>query len=197
MLTRSPAVRTSTSAAEAAPILGGLEGGLLLEPKLDLMRELGFTKSDFRIRVSDRNAWVGFATGKGLDEAGVTYDAMEAGSVDALLAAVAEVDAQGLEARSAPALAAQTASGETVAFGVVGQDRPGIVAQVTGVLSSLHDNIETFEKRLSVEPHSGAPLFHMDARLRLPPGLEAGAVQAGLEAISGEIMVDITLAPAG
>jgi glycine cleavage system regulatory protein len=37
----------------------------------------------------------------------------------------------------------------------------------------------------------------MDARLRLPPALAAAAVQDALEAISGEIMVDITLAPAG
>ena len=44
----------------------------LMALAIDLMRELGFTANDFRIRVSDRNAWVGFAIGKGLDEAGVT-----------------------------------------------------------------------------------------------------------------------------
>lgn len=118
---------------------------------------------------------------------------LDAGSVDALRAAVAEVDAQGLEVRIAPALEAAPAAGETVAFSVVGQDRPGIVAQVTGVLSGLHANIETFETRLSVEPHSGAPLFHMDARLRLPAALSPAAVQAALEGISGEIMVDGTV----
>lgn len=118
---------------------------------------------------------------------------LDAGSVDALRAAVAEVDAQGLEVRIAPALAAAPAAGETVAFSVVGQDRPGIVAQVTGVLSGLHANIETFETRLSVEPHSGAPLFHMDARLRLPATLSPAAVQGALEDISGEIMVDVTV----
>ncbi|ATC25934.1 amino acid-binding protein [Caulobacter vibrioides] len=119
--------------------------------------------------------------------------ALDAASVDALRAAVAEVDAQGLEVRIAPALEAAPAAGETVAFSVVGQDRPGIVAQVTAVLSGLHANIETFETRLSVEPYSGAPLFHLDARLRLPVALSASAVQTALEAISGEIMVDVTL----
>ena len=49
--------------------------------------------------------------------------------------------------------------------------------------------------RISAEPHSGAPLFHMEARLRLPPNLDAGAVQAALEDISGEIIVDIALTP--
>jgi len=44
----------------------------LMALAIDLMREFGFNANDFRIRVSDRNAWVGFATAKGLDEAGVT-----------------------------------------------------------------------------------------------------------------------------
>lgn len=44
----------------------------LMALAIDLMRELGFASGDFRIRVSDRDAWVGFAAGKGLDEAGVT-----------------------------------------------------------------------------------------------------------------------------
>jgi glycine cleavage system regulatory protein len=37
----------------------------------------------------------------------------------------------------------------------------------------------------------------MDARLRLAPDHPAAEVQAALEAISGEIMVDIALKPAG
>ncbi len=44
----------------------------LMALAIDLMREFGFTSSDFRIRVSDRNAWVEFAVGKGLGEAEVT-----------------------------------------------------------------------------------------------------------------------------
>jgi len=120
--------------------------------------------------------------------------------VDALRAAVGAVDAQGLEVRIAPAIevaieVAETA-GEAIQLALVGQDRPGIVHQVTGVLSGLSANIETFGTRLSVEPHSGAPLFHMEARLRLPAGLSVATVQAALEDISGEIMVDIALAPA-
>jgi len=121
---------------------------------------------------------------------------LEADSVDVLRAAVRDVDAQGLEVRIAPALEAAGAAGDAVRFSLVGQDRPGIVHQVTGVLSGLGANIEAFDTSLSVEPHSGAPLFHMDARLRLPPTLDADAVRAALEEISGEIMVDISLSPA-
>lgn len=119
------------------------------------------------------------------------------GGVEALRAAVKEVDAQGLEVRISPALEqAGAAGGESVQFSLVGQDRTGIVHQVTAILSRLEANIEAFDTSISVEPHSGAPLFHMDARLRLPPTLSAEAVQAALEDISAEIMVDITLTPA-
>jgi glycine cleavage system regulatory protein len=121
---------------------------------------------------------------------------LEGGDADRLRAAVAEVDAQGLEVRIARTVETPQAAGETVRFGIVGQDRPGIVHQVTSTLSGLDANIETFETRISVEPHSGAPLFHLDAVLRLPPRLKADAVQAALEAISAEIMVDVSLAPA-
>lgn len=121
---------------------------------------------------------------------------LAADGAEALRAAVREVDAQGLEVRIAPALEAPQAAGERVDFSLVGQDRPGIVHQVTAILSDLGANIEAFDSRLSVEAHSGAPLFHMDARLRLPPTLSAARVQGALEDISGEIMVDITLSPA-
>ena len=44
----------------------------LIALAVDLMRVLGFTESDFRIRVSDRNAWVEFAANKGVEEEGIT-----------------------------------------------------------------------------------------------------------------------------
>jgi glycine cleavage system regulatory protein len=121
---------------------------------------------------------------------------LAADGVDGLRSAVREVDAHGLEVRIVPAIEGPGATGEALQFSLVGQDRPGIVNQVTAVLSRLGANIETFKTWVAAEPHSGAPLFHMDARLRLPPEHPAGEVQAALEGISAEIMVDISLTPA-
>lgn len=121
---------------------------------------------------------------------------LEADGVEGLRSAVRGVDAQGLEVRIAPAVEGPSVSGEALHFSVVGQDRPGIVRQVTAILSSLDVNIETFDTSISAEPHSGAPLFQMEARLRLPPGLQADRVQKALEEISAEIMIDISLTPA-
>ncbi|HEY1928601.1 MAG TPA: ACT domain-containing protein [Caulobacteraceae bacterium] len=116
--------------------------------------------------------------------------------VEALRSAVRSVDAQGLEVRIAPAIEGPAPSGEEFDLRLVGQDRIGIVDQVTAVLSALEANIETFETSVSAEPYSGVPLFHMDARVRLPPNLHASQVQVALQDISAEIMVDISVTPA-
>lgn len=121
---------------------------------------------------------------------------LDAGGLDGLRAAVSAVDANGLEVRIAPAIEAPATEGEALRLALVGQDRPGIVDQVTTVLSGLEANIEAFRTWIDAEPHSGAPLFHMEAGLRLPPGVTADSVQAALEEISAEIMVDISLTPA-
>ncbi|MDZ4370394.1 MAG: ACT domain-containing protein [Phenylobacterium sp.] len=126
--------------------------------------------------------------------------ALDADRVPALETAVRAVDARGLDVKIAPSIDAATeadALGEALQLSLVGQDRPGIVRQVTAALSGLDVNIETFNTTLGVEPHSGGPLFKLEAGLRLPPGLPAARVQAALEDISAEIMVDVALRPAG
>ncbi len=118
---------------------------------------------------------------------------LAAGDVETLRAAVQAVDARGLEVRIAAAVEAPDEVGETLHLSLVGQDRRGIVRQVTGVLSGLDVNIETFDTRITAAPHSGAPLFQLEASLRLPAGRNAGEVQSALEAVSAEIVVDIAL----
>jgi len=121
---------------------------------------------------------------------------LEATGAESLRAAASAVDARGLEVRIAPAGDGAGPAGEALIFTLVGQDRPGIVRQVTAVLASLDVNIETFETWITAEPHSGTPLFHLKTRLRLPLALEPGRVQAALERISAEILVDASITPA-
>ena len=120
---------------------------------------------------------------------------LEPDRIGVLRSAVGAVDAQGLEVRIASAVEGMGSASDAVHLSLLGQDRPGIVQQVTTILSGLGVNIEAFDTRISSEPHSGAVLFHMEARLGLPRTLTARDVQAALEAASGEIMVDIALTP--
>ncbi len=98
-----------------------------------------------------------------------------------------------LEVRCAPAGADDHPPGEEMTFTIVGQDRPGIVRQVTQALSALRVNIEELTTGFQIGPHSGERLFTTEARLRLPPGVNQTQVEAALEDISSEIMVDLKL----
>ena len=83
--------------------------------------------------------------------------------------------------------------GESLTLELVGQDRPGIVREVTAVLAGLGVNIEDFATSRGNSSMSGALLFRASARLMVPQGTAPEAVRQALERISGEIMVDFTM----
>lgn len=110
--------------------------------------------------------------------------------LSALQDAARAVDASGLHVALVPAGDEPVGAGDVLAIEIVGVDRPGIVRQVTTVLAGLGVNIEDFESRIDNGAESGALIFRAEARLTLPQGMGRDAVQAALEDISGEIMVD-------
>ncbi len=106
-----------------------------------------------------------------------------------LYAALASGDAARLRFEVFPAGDAAPI-GTRLDFSLVGQDRPGIVREVSAALAALGVNIEVLETSTADEAWSGNRLFRAEAQLLVPPGVSADAVQGALEAISGEIMVD-------
>lgn len=104
--------------------------------------------------------------------------------------AIRAVDSLGLAVMLAPAGEEPEAAGDMLGVELVGQDRPGIVHEVTGVLEGLGVNIEEMSTGTENSAWSGGMLFRANLRLRLPQGTTSDAVRAALEAISGEIMVD-------
>lgn len=103
------------------------------------------------------------------------------------------IDAVGLTATLVPAAAAEAdRGGQPLGIEIVGQDRPGIVREVTTVLAGLEVNIEGFVSEIEGSAWSGAPLFRGRAKLLLPASVTTDQVRAALEEISGEIMVDFS-----
>lgn len=100
------------------------------------------------------------------------------------------IDAEGLNVAIVPSAGDGARDGQSLSIDIVGQDRPGIVREVTTVLAGLDVNIENFSSAIEGSAWSGAPLFRGKARLLLPPQLSTDQVRDALEAISGEIMVD-------
>jgi glycine cleavage system regulatory protein len=122
---------------------------------------------------------------------------LEADRVTELERAVGAVDERGLHVTLVPAGdAAVQAGGDMVRIELVGQDRPGIVREVTAALAPLGANIEDFVSVTENGAWSGERLFRATARATLPAGTSMGQVQEALEAISAEIVADLTFSKA-
>ncbi len=76
---------------------------------------------------------------------------------------------------------------------LVGNDRIGIVKEVSQVLAHHAVNVERLETHTSSAPMSADVLFHAVAELTAAASLDAGALTRELERISNDLMVDITL----
>jgi glycine cleavage system regulatory protein len=76
---------------------------------------------------------------------------------------------------------------------LLGQDRPGIVRDVSRALASRGVNVEELETSCASAPMSGEVLFRARARLRLPADVGAEELRAALEKIAHELMVELAL----
>lgn len=83
--------------------------------------------------------------------------------------------------------------GETLWLELVGQDRPGIVRDVSRALAALSVNVQDLWTAVESAPMSGERLFRARAELVPPAGLSRDAIRAKLERLAAEMMVDLTL----
>lgn len=77
---------------------------------------------------------------------------------------------------------------------LVGHDRPGIIRAISGQLAALGVSIHKLQTYTSSGAMSGEEMFHMQARLGMPPGVDAEALRSGLESLANELMVDLRFA---
>jgi glycine cleavage system regulatory protein len=109
----------------------------------------------------------------------------------ALHKAVAAVDAEGLNVTLVDAGEVIVPTGTQLSLALVAQDRPGIVNELAQALAPLNVNIESLETTAEDGAWSGARLFRAKVVARLPDDVSEADVQAALEGVSAEIMVDL------
>jgi glycine cleavage system regulatory protein len=85
-------------------------------------------------------------------------------------------------------------SARLVTLDILGNERPGIVRDVTQALSALGVNIEEFESGLESAAFTGVVMFRAHARLTAPENLPLDELRKALERLAAEIMVDLTVA---
>lgn len=127
--------------------------------------------------------------------AGIVRLEVPTSMMDPLVAELARLESVGLSVRVSRSDDAKHAVGGTpMTLELVGQDKPGIVRDISGVLAQYGVNIEELETDCASGAMSGETMFRASARLRLPAGLAAEELRGALEALGNELMVDIELA---
>lgn len=82
---------------------------------------------------------------------------------------------------------------EPVGLHVLGQDQPGIVAQVTRALADRGVSIEEFHTSTSDAPMSGDRLFEAVAVVGLAAGSDRSDLRTALDEVSASLSLDIQL----
>jgi glycine cleavage system regulatory protein len=130
--------------------------------------------------------------------AGILLVDVAESSVDALTAALVALQSQGLkvvvEASAGEAPPAPTVS---LRLHLVGQDRPGIVRDISRALAQRSVNVEELATGRSSAPMSAELLFSAEARLQVPASVELDELREALEALANDLMVDLRLSEPG
>jgi len=126
--------------------------------------------------------------------AGILLVEVPGNQADDFFSALEALDSKGLQIvaqRSGPASFEDSTREHSIEL--VGQDRPGIVHEITEVLAKHGVNVQELETTVQSASMSGESLFIAHARIFIPPEAEMDKLQDELEDLANELMVDIEL----
>ena len=125
--------------------------------------------------------------------AGILRVSVPAENRQALVNALEDLSTHGIRVLVGESGAGQAAASKPITMTLVGNDRPGIVREITALLSKQGVNLERLSTDGRPAPMSGDPLFHADASLAVPSGLALDTLQAALETLADDLMVELEL----
>ena len=83
---------------------------------------------------------------------------------------------------------------KSASLNLVGQDRPGILYQLSAALARQNINVEELETECASAPMSGEMIFQARAKLQIPESCSLAELRNELEEIGSELMVEISVA---
>jgi glycine cleavage system regulatory protein len=130
--------------------------------------------------------------------AGIVVVSVPDDNVTALQASLDGLNAQGLldvQVAIASSSTEDVLTENVLRLELIGQDRPGIISEISAALATRNVSILELETNTSSAPMSGEPLFEAKATLRVPNELALDQLRETLEDIANELMVDLDLRP--
>jgi glycine cleavage system regulatory protein len=124
--------------------------------------------------------------------AGILRVAVPAAAESALTQALQGLSGRGLAVVVQMDQASPTAeTAELRQLEIIGQDRPGIVQQITAALAKHGVNVEELETECVSAAMSGELLFKARAKVRVPASANLAALKAELEHIASDLIVEV------
>ena len=108
----------------------------------------------------------------------------------ALITALNNLD--GLQVHSQSVEESMQNDTDELTIDVMGNDRPGIVQELTNVLNRFSLNIIYFNSTCESAPNWGSEMFKARVRVAIPASVEQDDVKEALEAVANDLVVDIT-----
>ncbi len=125
--------------------------------------------------------------------AGIVLVSVPDHRVDALVADLTALKAQGLavvvERTDEPA----ERESQRLNLELLGADHPGIVAEISAALAARDVSIEDLSTDVRAAPMAGGTLFEARAVLNAPPTTSTDELRSMLEGLADELMVEIRL----
>ena len=129
--------------------------------------------------------------------AGVVMLEADTAGVDALETAMRELEGEGLQIHIQRGddlpVPEPVPAQHKVLLDLMGHDRPGIVQDITAVLSRHGVGVENLDTAVEPGSMTGEPMFRARARIGVPEGVDLDTLQDDLEALANELMVDLDL----
>ena len=112
---------------------------------------------------------------------------------DALLRELQAPGNHGLTVQAVRESAAEPVKRRTLIVDVVGNDRPGIVRELSAAIAGAGGNIEELTTGLESAPMSGQPMFRARGVISIPENSEPAALTAAIESLGNDLTVDINV----
>lgn len=127
--------------------------------------------------------------------AGILQVAVPAENYEELVESLQKLGDHGIRVLIAESGIEPSCTWKPIAMELVGNDRPGIVRDITRLLAEQGVNLERLNTEVRPAPMSSEPLFHADALLALPLTLSLDDLQQKLESLADDLMVELKLRP--
>ena len=125
--------------------------------------------------------------------AGILRVAVPAEGYDELVEGLQGLSAHGIRVMLAQSGIEPACTWKPILLDLVGNDRPGIVRDITRLLAELGVNLESLITEVMPAPMSSEPLFHAEAILAVPLTLSLDVLQSRLETLADDLMVELVL----